>query len=99
MKIVVFGATGGVGRRVVEQLAAAGQSVTAIVRSLSRWTERGPNQSLVEIPDLSNRRNLVAALHGADAVVSCIGPRSTKDGPVASTATAAILAGMHAAGL
>ena len=32
MKIVVFGANGGVGRRVVEQLLVAGHSVTAVVQ-------------------------------------------------------------------
>jgi len=38
MRVVVFGATGGVGRLVVEQAIAAGHVVTAVVRDPAMFT-------------------------------------------------------------
>jgi uncharacterized protein YbjT (DUF2867 family) len=99
MKIVVFGANGGVGRRVAEQLLAAGHSVTAVVRDASRLAVQDPDIRVVEIADLQDPLNLVPALRGADAVVSGVGPHSTKDGPIASRVTASILAAMQKAGV
>ncbi|MBI4920273.1 MAG: SDR family oxidoreductase [Devosia nanyangense] len=99
MKISVFGASGGVGRRVVEQLLAAGHEVTAVVRDPGRMTSAGSKLRIIAIPDLGNQQAIIAAVQGQDAVVSGIGPRSTRDGPVASTATASILGAMRAAGV
>ena len=99
MKIVVFGATGGVGCRVVEQLLAAGHGVITIARGRGRPVIQGPGIRVVEIPDLRNAARLAPELQGSDAVISGIGPRSTREGPVASTVTAAILAAMHEAGV
>lgn len=99
MKISVFGATGGVGRRVVEQLLAAGHEVRAIVRDPSRMASAGSKLQIITIQDLGNQQAVIAAVQGQDAVVSGIGPRSTRDGPVASTATTSILNAMGLAGV
>jgi len=60
MKVLVFGATGGTGRAVVEQARAAGHEVTAFTRA-----EHG---------DVTTDRDAVAqALRGQDAVISALG--------------------------
>src|SRR5262249_27457668 len=58
-----------------------------------------PTLRVLEITDLRDPLTLVPPLEDADAVISGIGPRSTRDGPVASTVTAAILAAMHKTGV
>jgi putative NADH-flavin reductase len=95
MKIAVFGANGGTGRLVVEQLLAAGHQVTAIVRNRRRLEIDDPALRVVVVSALTDPEQLAAAISGQDAVISGVGPRSTKDGPVASTVTAAIVAAMH----
>jgi uncharacterized protein YbjT (DUF2867 family) len=40
MRLVIFGATGGTGRRLVERAIAEGHEVTAFVRKPSRMTAR-----------------------------------------------------------
>ena len=97
MKIVVFGATGGIGRQVVAQLLAGGHDVTAVVRGTAkREFGRGPR---IATADLNDPDALVQILRGQDAVLSGMGPRSLKDGPVASTSTKSILAAMTRTGV
>lgn len=98
MKITVFGANGGVARHAVEQLLAAGHEVTAVVRNAGRIAPK-PGLRVEVVPDLSQPRNLAAALRDADAVLSGVGPRSTRDGPIASTVTGSIIAAMLDAGV
>ncbi|WNV86942.1 NAD(P)H-binding protein [Umezawaea sp. Da 62-37] len=93
MKIIVFGATGGVGGHVVRQALDAGHRVTAVVRDPSRFDQRHPSLSVLTVPDLSALPDLEAC----DAVLSGVGPRGRKDGPVASTAVRGILRAMAAA--
>jgi putative NADH-flavin reductase len=60
MKVLVFGATGGTGRQVVEQARAAGHEVTAFTRAAHG--------------DVTADRDAVArALRGQDAVISALG--------------------------
>ena len=94
MKVAVFGATGGVGRKVVEQLLAGEDEVTAVVREASRLRMRHPRLRIFAVAGLATPEPLWPALEGADAVISAVGPRRRSDGPVASTATKAILRAM-----
>ena len=98
MKIVVFGANGGIGRLAVDLLLAEGHEVTAVVRNAGKLPER-PGLSVHTVPDMLDPRNLVPVLSGQDAALSGVGPRSTKDGPIASTVTSSILAAMKEAGV
>ena len=95
MKITVFGATGGVGGHVVRQALDAGHQVTAVVRDAARFGLDHPSLTVLAVPDLASS----PALDPCDAVLSGIGPRGRKDGPVASTATREILRGMEPAGV
>jgi uncharacterized protein YbjT (DUF2867 family) len=99
MKILVFGANGGVGRCLIEQLSAAGHSVTAVLRHGRTLEQAHRGVQALEVAEMADPSALVPAMQGADAVMSGVGPRSTKDGPVAAPVTAAIVTAMRQAGV
>ena len=72
MKIIVFGATGGVGRQVVRQALEAGFDVTAFVRNPAKLDVAHERLRVVQ-GDAFNREQVSAAIAGHDAVVSCLG--------------------------
>ncbi|MEK0099976.1 NAD(P)H-binding protein [Streptomyces sp. A475] len=73
MRVTVFGATGGIGRHVVQQLLDAGHHVTALVRSPAKISLAHPGLTLIT-GQLSDRTALTQAVTGADAVISALGP-------------------------
>lgn len=72
MKIIVFGATGGVGRHVVNQALQTGDEVTAFVRDLTKLQIENDHLHVVR-GDATNAEEVSAAIVGHDAVVSCLG--------------------------
>jgi uncharacterized protein YbjT (DUF2867 family) len=96
MKLTVFGATGGIGGQVVRQALDAGHKVTAVVRDATRFDLRHPALDVATVPGLTDPEVLRPVLDGSDVVISGVGPRGRKDGPVASTATRGILRAMEA---
>ncbi|HET6742155.1 MAG TPA: NAD(P)-binding oxidoreductase [Kribbella sp.] len=99
MRITVFGATGGIGGQVVRQALDAGQKVTAVVRTSSAFELEHPSLEVVRVPGLDAADPLRAAIDGSTAVISGVGARGRKVGPVASRSTKSILAAMDAAGV
>lgn len=99
MKITVFGATGGIGGQVVRQALSAGHQLTAVVRDPTRFDLRHPTLDVASVPDLTDTDALRPALKDCDAAISGIGPRGRHDGPVASSATRAILRAMEDSGV
>ena len=106
MKIVVFGATGSTGRHVVDQALVAGHEVTAVVRRPDQVAPRP--RLVVRAGDVIDAASLHESCSGADAVVSCIGPRSKfggqlgsglRPGTVMSVGTAHMVAAAEAAGV
>lgn len=98
MRIVVFGATGATGRHVVDQALSAGHDVTAIVRRPERIAPRP--RLVVRGGDVLDAASLRESCRDADAVVSCIGPRSNlRPGTVMSSGTANMVAAAEAAGV
>ncbi len=97
MKLTIFAATGGVGRHVLEQALAAGHDVTAVVRD----PQKLPAQARAIRADLTTAAPdaLAPALDGADAVLSCLGPRSNAEAGVVSQGTRTIAAAMKSAGV
>lgn len=71
MKILVTGATGKVGSRLVGRLAARGHDIRALVRDLARAsTLQAQGMELVE-GDLRDAESLADSVRGVDAVVHC----------------------------
>lgn len=98
MKIVVFGATGATGRHIVDQALSAGHDVTAVARRPEQVAPRP--RLVVRGGDVLDAASLDESCRDADAVVSCIGPRSNlRPGTVMSSGTAHMVAAAEAAGV
>lgn len=97
MKLVVFGATGGVGKLFVQQAVEKGHEVTAFVRTPSKMDIEGVQ---IVQGDAFDAKAVAKVIVGQDAVVSCLG--STK-GPGKDTSIGRmghnIADGMKAAGV
>ncbi|HVU48133.1 MAG TPA: SDR family oxidoreductase [Terracidiphilus sp.] len=74
MKLLVLGATGGIGMEVVRQAVERGHTVTALVRAAARLEPFGNRITTIE-GDLLDSHTLRRALTGQDAVLSAFGPR------------------------
>ncbi len=74
MNVTVFGATGGVGSQVVEQLRSRGHHVTAYVRNPSKVPSSWGDDVTVLTGEVSDAAAVDRAVAGADAVVSALGP-------------------------
>lgn len=73
MKVVVFGASGGTGRHIVDQALEAGYEVTAFVRSPEKLgIERG-NLTVFQ-GDVMDAESVERAIADQDAVLSALGP-------------------------
>jgi putative NADH-flavin reductase len=98
MKIVVFGATGGTGKNVVERALAAGHDVVAVARRPESVPPR--DKLTVHKGDVLDAASVAAALVGADAVVCAIGPASnSQPGTLISEGTQNIIAGCAQTGV
>jgi putative NADH-flavin reductase len=96
MKLTIVGATGGIGRQALEQAAAAGHDVTAVVRNPAGLSRQVPAVA-ADLAD-PDPAALISAVAGADAVLSGLGPRSLRESGITSRGTRAIVAAMQAAG-
>jgi putative NADH-flavin reductase len=97
VKLTVVAATGGIGRQVLDQALAAGHDVAAVARNPSTL----PQAVRAVAADLAvaDPVALEAAVAGADAVLSGLGPRSRADAGIASTGTRAVVQAMQATGV
>jgi putative NADH-flavin reductase len=95
-KITIVAATGGVGRQLLEQAVAAGHDVTAVARNPGKLTRqvRSVTADLAAVDPAV----LEAAVAGADAVLSALGPHSNADAGIAAPGTRSIAAAMQATG-
>jgi putative NADH-flavin reductase len=98
MKLTIFAATGGIGQQILEQALEAGHDVTAVVRNPKRLSApvRAVTADLAAADAARPDPVLEAAVGGADAVLSALGPRSNAEAGVASRGTRAIVAAMQA---
>jgi len=72
-KILVFGATGALGRQILQQGLAAGANMTAFVRDPRRLTLTHENLSVIAGDATYDRETVAAAICGQDAVISALG--------------------------
>jgi uncharacterized protein len=100
MKIVLFGATGHVGRRIVREALERGHEVVGVTRDPSRAEAPDPRISLVR-GDATDAASVAAAVRGADAVVSAVSPRPGSTGTAPSLVDVArgLIAGLREAGV
>jgi putative NADH-flavin reductase len=80
MKIVLYGATGRAGSRILTELLGRGHEVVAVVRNLEKDPDRlAPNDGLTVVEgDLSSVEGIAEQIGGAQAVVSAYGPPADK---------------------
>ena len=96
MKLIIFGATGSVGRHLVEQAWAQGHQVTAFVRDPSALD--APHQDLaLQVGDVFDREAVADAVRGQDAVLIALG--AGRKGTVRSVGTGHIIAAMKRHGV
>ncbi|CAA9341747.1 MAG: hypothetical protein AVDCRST_MAG48-3684 [uncultured Friedmanniella sp.] len=88
MRIVVLGAAGGVGRRVVSLAAAAGHEVVAAARTPP---QAAPSVRPVVV-DVRDPEAVRGAVSGADAVLWCVGVTGGSGGDVGRTGLAHVVA-------
>ena len=74
MKLLVFGATGGTGSRLVQQALEQGHVVTAFARDPTKMRLSHDNLRVVR-GDVLNRDSVAAAVAGQDGVLSALGTR------------------------
>jgi len=73
VKVALYGATGNAGSRILNKLAVRGHQITAIVRDPAKIPQPSPGV-LVKQDDLSEPKQIAAAINGADAVISAYAP-------------------------
>jgi len=98
MKLVIFGATGGVGRQVVEQALAEGHFVTAFARNPEKLAIEHPNLKFLR-GDVMNLPAVERAVQGQDAVVCTLGSGQKLTGTVRSQGTQHIVRAMQQTGI
>jgi len=83
MKLLILGATGGIGLEIVKQAIDCGHQVTAFVRTRERLKEFGDRIAVIQ-GDVLNGAALERALEGQDAVLSSFGAREPRSKPAAA---------------
>jgi len=99
MKIVLFGATGNVGRRVAAEALSRGHEVVGVVRDPAATAAPDSRVRLVK-GDATKADSVAEVVKGADAVVSAISPRPNARGLAAPSLVEnarAIIAGLRRA--
>ena len=101
MKIIVFGATGNVGKRVIAEALSRHHEVTGVVRDPAAVQSPDQRVRLVK-GDATNADSVAGVVKGADAVVSAISPRPNARGlpaPSLAANSRALIKGLKQAGV
>lgn len=72
MNVMIFGATGGIGKWAVQHALQSGYHVTAYVRNAQKITAANKNLTVIQ-GDIHDQQKMTKALSGQDAVVWCVG--------------------------
>jgi putative NADH-flavin reductase len=96
MNVVLYGASGMIGSRVLKELVSRGHQVTAVVRDPSK-VPASPGVKVVQ-GDALDAKDVAAKVAGADAVVSSYAPPVDKVGTLLD-AVRALIAGTKEAGV
>jgi putative NADH-flavin reductase len=97
-KVIVFGATGGTGRHVIQQALDKGYRVTAVARNPEQLLLRHPNLNLIKgdvlLPDTFQNEMI-----GHDAVISCLGIAKIQQTTLYSSGMQNIIKAMQSSGI
>jgi len=102
MRVVLYGATGMIGSRILKELLSRGHTVTAVTRDPSKL--QAQSNVTIEKGDMLDADTIAKVAKGADVVISSYGPPSGPQGPdptkasQLSDATRALLGGIRRAG-
>ena len=95
MKVVLYGASGMIGSRILRELLSRGHEVTAVVRNTAKLNV--PNVTILQ-GDVLVPERVAETARGADAAISAYSPPAD-DTQKLVTATKSILKGLKAAGI
>ena len=98
MKVIIFGATGSVGRLAVKQMLADGHQVTAFARWPEKLAVRADALTLLA-GDALDRRAASEAVKGHDAVVVTLGAGASRKSVIRSRGTMNVIQAMHEHGV
>jgi putative NADH-flavin reductase len=98
MKIVIFGATGTVGRQVVQQALDQGYTVTAFARNLAKLNLQHSQLSFAQ-GDVMDSEAVESAISGQDAVICVLGSGKKLTGTIRSGGTQQIIQAMEKVGV
>jgi len=98
MRLFILGATGGIGRQLVDQALERHHQVTAFVRSPQKLGAAGGGLTLIQ-GDVRNADAMSRALRGHDAVLSALGPPGPSRNTITSDSARATIAAMQSAGI
>ncbi len=89
MKIALFGSTGRIGTRILNEALGRGHKVTAIVRDASQQTVKRPNLEY-KTGDVLKPESVAIATKGSDAVISAYGPGAGDANQIVTAAQALV---------
>lgn len=98
MKIVVFGAGGRIGQRIVQEALHRGHTVTAVVHDPARAPEPGERLTTV-VGDVRDPAQVARLAAGHDIVASAVGPTGEQGRQMLVDAAHALIAGTKRAGV
>jgi putative NADH-flavin reductase len=98
VKVVVFGAGGTLGTRITDELVRRNHTVKMVAHAGKKPGYARPRTSIV-VAEVTDATSVAAAIRGADAVISAIGPGPGQDASVLLDAARGLLEGLRKAGV
>jgi len=98
MKLVIFGATGTVGRQVVQQALDQGYTVTAFARNPVKFNLQHPQLSVIQ-GDVMDSEAVELAISGQDSVICVLGSGKQLTSTIRSDGTQQIIQAMEKVGV
>lgn len=93
MKVVLFGSSGMIGQRILQEALARGHEVTAVVREPTKIPTGNPRLKIRK-GDVLDAKSVTGAADGAEVVISAYGPGSNGDPRFVARAARALVEGV-----
>lgn len=98
MRLLIFGATGGTGRQLLEQALADGHLVTAFVRNPAKIARKHANLQVIQ-GDVRDDTAVAQAMQNQDVVLSTLGAPASDKTMVRANGTRTIIRAMEQTGI